>query len=55
MNRKARKSLSCKGWEAVIKDFVRSTGVIKKEVLIDKKFISATIFLEGLANLKTNN
>ena len=37
------------------KDFVRSTGVIKKEVHIDNKFISATIFLKGLANLKKNN
>ena len=40
------------GREAVIKDFVRSTGVIKKEVHIDNEFISATIFLKGLANLK---
>ena len=38
------------GWEAVIKDFVRSTGVIKKEVHIDNEFISAIIFLKGVAN-----
>ena len=35
-----------------MKDFVRSSGDIKKEVHIDNKFISATIFLKGLAKLK---
>ena len=35
-----------------MKDFVRSSGDIKKEVHIDNMFISATIFLKGLAKLK---